>query len=354
MALALPVQGGTAAPLASPLLRPRAPGRRAAVRTPRLSVIIVNYCLWEETAELVRQLLAAPCTRRGDVEVVVVDNHSPPHPLLRRLRRRPEISVRRWRRNLGFAQAVNEGCRLSRAPWFLVLNPDITVSNPFLEGVLALTERLSLGEPRTGIVGFQLRNSDGSRQLSTGPFPTLPETLARLLLPRKRRKYNDVRTRRRRRVPWVTGCCMLLRRSCVEHLGGLDRNFFLYYEDVDLCRRARVHGWAVCYEPTLKVVHHHPLHLRPVPAYLRVLTRHALLTYAGKHWPTWQVRLLAGLVKVEAWVRRSWASRKGDATAVRLFGQLRAIATALGRGRTLAARQHLREVVRSEERRRAS
>ena len=84
-------------PPARRFLRLKAP----ATSTPRLSVVIVNYCLWEETAELVRQLRSAACTRRGDVEVVVVDNHSPTHQVAKRLRRCPEVSLRRWERNRG-------------------------------------------------------------------------------------------------------------------------------------------------------------------------------------------------------------------------------------------------------------
>ena len=49
---------------------------------------------------------------------------------------------------------------------------------------------------------------------------------------------------------WVTGCCLLVRRDCLEQLGGFDPDFFLYYEDVDLCRRAREQGWTVAFEPT--------------------------------------------------------------------------------------------------------
>ena len=58
---------------------------------------------------------------------------------------------------------------------------------------------------------------------------------------------------------------MLVRRDCFEQLGGLDETFFLYYEDVDFCRRAREAGWSVWYDPALRVTHHFPLHTRAVP-----------------------------------------------------------------------------------------
>jgi GT2 family glycosyltransferase len=327
---------------------------RKAVQTPRLSVVIVNYQQWEDTTGLVRQLASSPSVRAGAVEIIVVDNHSQPHPLMARLRRMPGVSLRRWGCNRGFARAVNEGCRLSRGQWFLLLNPDMTVSERFLDEALALADKLGTDEPRAGILGFQLRHSDGSRQYSAGPEPTLGRTLAGLALPRCRRKYHRLSMARKRRVPWVTGCCLLLRRDCLKDVGGLDEDFFLYYEDVDLCRRARARGWSVWFEPALRVVHHRPLHTRGVPAHLRVITRHALLTYAVKHWAHWQSRLLAGCVRLEAWVRECWAAWHGERETANLFGRLRAIAADLARGRRRAARRQLNQIVREREKRLAS
>lgn len=324
---------------------------RNCPQTPQLSVVIVNYRQWQDTAGLVCQLLAAPCVRQGAAEVVIVDNHSPSHPLSARLRRWPGVSLRRWRRNRGFARAVNEGCRLSQGQWFLLLNPDVSVPDRFLNNVLELTERLSAEEPRAGIVGLQLHNSDGTPQLSSGPFPTLAGTLARLFLPRAWRKYHRVAAAQRQRVPWVTGCCLLLRRDCLRELGGLDADYFLYYEDVDLCRRARAHGWSVWFEPSLSVIHHHPLHQRDVPPHLRLFTRHALLTYGSKHWPKWQVQVLSGIVRAEAWLRQRWAGWQGQPEAAALFGELRTIAEELSSGRLAAARRRLNRVVRQEEER---
>jgi hypothetical protein len=91
-----------------------------------------------------------------------------------------------------------------------------------------------------------------------------------------------------------------VRRNCWRDLGGLDEHFFLYYEDVDLCRRARQRGWTVWYDPAVTITHHRPLHLRQVPPHVQLITRHALLSYAGKHWPRWQADALASIVQLEA------------------------------------------------------
>jgi N-acetylglucosaminyl-diphospho-decaprenol L-rhamnosyltransferase len=322
---------------------------RPRLQTPRLSVVVVNYFQWENTAALIRQLSGAPCTHRGAAEVVVVDNHSPAHRLAGRLRRWPGVSLRRWGRNRGFARAVNEGCRLSRGEWCLLLNPDMTLPDGFLPGVLALAQELTATEPRAGIVGFQLRNTDGTRQLSAGFFPSLLGTLAGLFQPRSQRKYVPLDVPQRCRVPWVTGCCLLVRRACLEDLGGFDEDYFLYYEDVDLCRRARARDWSVWYEPRLRAVHHHPLHSRPVPPLLRLITRHSLLTYSSRHWQTWQARLLAGIVQLEARARQLRAWCRGDAEAVNLFAEMRALARDMARGRHKLAWRRLKQAVRRHE-----
>ncbi len=321
---------------------------RARQQTPRLSIVIVNYFQWENTAALVRQLRRTPQMRRGEVEVVVVDNHSPPHRLAQVLRRCPGVSLRRWGRNRGFARAVNEGVRLSRGRWCLLLNPDLSVTPEFIAGVLAVADELTAAEPRAGIIGFHLKNGDGSRQLSSGSFPSLPGTLAGLALPRARRKYREITAHTRCRVPWVTGCCLLVRRDCLRDVGGFDEEFFLYYEDVDLCRRARARGWSIWYDPSLYAVHHSPVHQRTMPPALRLITRHSLLAYSARHWPGWQFRLLTGIVRVEAWLRRSWARLRRDATNARLFNEMGALAADLARDDRESARRRLEHVAREQ------
>jgi GT2 family glycosyltransferase len=303
--------------------------------------VLVNYRSWADTARLVGRLRTSSSLRAGAAEVMIVDNHSPAHPLVGRLRRTEGVSLRRWGRNRGFARAVNEGVRLSQGRWLLLLNPDMSVPAGFLDNVLALAGRLDREQPRTGIVGLGLRNSDASRQPSTGPLPTLLGTLVRLLVPRPWRKYHLLPPPAGTVVPWATGCCLLLRREVLDDVGGLDPDFFLYYEDVDLCRRARAHGWEVRYEPSLQAVHHNPLHSRPVQPHVRLLTRHGLLTYAHKHWPRWQLRLLARIVQAEAWLKRRIALRRRDPFATETFEQLGQLATEMRTGQFNAARRRV-------------
>lgn len=320
---------------------------------PTLSVVIVNFCQWNNTARLVQQLRSATGESHGalaSAEIVIVDNHSPPHVLMERLRRSEGVSLRRFSRNRGFARAVNEGCRLARADWLLVLNPDMTVPPGFLDRTLQVIQRDEAKPGRDGVIGFRLRHADGSPQASCGQFPTFTNTLMRLFWPRRLRKCQHVQSESAVSVPWVTGCCLLLRRDCLEEIGGFDEEFFLYYEDVDLCRRTRAAGWSVRYEPGVELIHHSPLHTRQVPPGLRLITRHALLEYARKHWPGWQSWLLRRIVGLEARWRERLARWGGHREAARFFGELRGLVADLRHGRDDEVRQRLRRAARRLER----
>jgi hypothetical protein len=106
---------------------------------------------------------------------------------------------------------------------------------------------------------------------------------------------------------------------------------------VDFCQRAWQNRWSVWYEPQLNVTHHHPLHSRQVPPHIRLMTRQALLSYAHKHWPAWQLRTITGLIWTEAKVRQWWARRCGQRQAVPVFAQLEEVARAFWQGEAAQA-----------------
>lgn len=306
----------------------------AGVETPRLSVVIVNFCQWKNTALLTKLLRQSEAIRRGSAEIVIVDNHSPQASASRGLGELSGVSVHENQSNEGFARAVNRGSRSSRGDWILLLNPDCTVPVGFLDDVLESAECWPARDNRAGVVGFGLRNPDGTPQAGVGRFPTLTRTLLGLCSPRSRRKCELISGTTRREVPWVTGGCLMVRRDCYEELGGLDERFFLYYEDVDFCRRARQRGWSVWYDPALQVTHHWPLHVRRVPPALRLVTRHALLTYSRKHWAGIPSNALHGIVWLEANLRERLARRRGDLDAAECFRELRSLVADLYRERS--------------------
>lgn len=317
-------------PLAAQTAQPSDP---LAPRGPVISVVIVNYNSWPDVSRLVTALADLPEVRAGDGEVVVVDNASD-DPVPAELGR-PRAGVRLVLRgeNGGFAAGVNAGWREARGRWLLLVNPDVVAGPDLLGRVLARLgpiEARGAGAP--GIVGFGLRNPDGSRQGSVGAEPSLARAVVEPFLPRSRRKYKSGWRTRPGPVPWVTGACMLVDATVLAELGGMDEDFFLYYEEVALCRAARDRGRTVEYDPTVEVVHARPLQSRPVTPMLRVITRHSKLLYFEKHRARWEAAALRRLVRAEAAVRGSWASARGRAREAGAWRTVGRIARELGPG----------------------
>ena len=118
-------------------------------------------------------------------------------------------------------------------------------------------------------------------------------------------------------------------------------------------RMAIPDGWSVWFDPSVAIVHHRPLHSRPVPPHLRLITRHALLTYARKHWPAWQLGVLGRIIHLESGLRRLVAWWRGDEDAGGTFAEMGRLAGDFVRDEKEQARARLGRVVRLEEQQRA-
>ena len=155
----------------TPQCAPARTAPRLRQAAPHVSVVVINFCQWRNTDRVTQQLLNADAISSGTADVIVVDNDSPPDPVLARLRGTEGVSLKQFDRNTGFARAANEGCRLAGGEWVLLLNPDTAVPEGFLDQLEALCRSLDQEEPRAGVVGLSLRHADGSDQPSCGPPP---------------------------------------------------------------------------------------------------------------------------------------------------------------------------------------
>ncbi len=310
---------------------------------PRLTVIIVNYNGWPDVSLLVSALAAEPEFTSGELQVVVVDNASPAPPP-ERLGLYPPSRLRVLVRpdNGGFAVGVNAGWQLARSDWLLVLNPDVEVEGGLISQVIERIEQFD-GQPSRppGIVGFALRNLDGSAQGSVGVFPSLWRTIGEQFIPRSRRKYQPAWRIRSGPVDWVTGACMLVNSRMMAELGGMDEDFFLYHEEVAFSRSAQERGWCVQYDPGLQVIHRHPLQNRAVSPKMRVIIRHSKLLYFRKHLPAWQFLGLSWIVSVESTACGLLARLLGRTEECRAWATIGEMARRLRRGAMIRGREAL-------------
>jgi GT2 family glycosyltransferase len=304
-----------------------------------LTVIIVNYETWPDVLRLTATLAAEPELVSGAAQVIVVDNASTGSILDSFELLRPGVRVLFRPENGGFAAGVNHGWRASRNSWLLVLNPDVEIRRGFLRQVFArLASHETDPDGPPGIVGFGLRNPDGSSQGSVGAFPNLARTIWEQFIPRSRRKYQAGWRIHSGRVDWVTGACMLINPAMIAALGGMDEDFFLYYEEVAFSRAAQNFGWRVQYDASVNVVHRHPLQNRPISPKMRVITRHSKLLYFLKHLPRWQFRVLSRIVLWESAVRGLWSRLCGRRLEAGSWQTVGEVARRLRRGDELKGR----------------
>jgi N-acetylglucosaminyl-diphospho-decaprenol L-rhamnosyltransferase len=293
-------------------------------RRPRLTVIIVNYNQWPDVLQLVSALAAEPEFESGELQVVVVDNASP-DPMPEQLRGYARGGLRLLGRsdNGGFSVGVNAGWRLARSDWLLVLNPDVEIARGLIGQVILRIDTLDEQPGRPpGIVGFSLQNPDGSKQGSVGVFPSLWRTITEQFIPRSGRKYQAVWRVHSGPVDWVTGACMLVNSRMMAELGGMDEDFFLYHEEVAFSRSAQNRGWRVEYDPSVRVIHRHPLQNRSISPKMRVIIRHSKLLYFQKHLPGWQFLGLSWIVSWESAARVLMARVQGRTEECRAWNAI--------------------------------
>jgi GT2 family glycosyltransferase len=311
-------------------------------RRPRLTVIIVNHDSWTDVVRLSASLTEQPEFTSGECQIVVVDNASQgPTPALFS-EFRPGLRLVARCDNGGFAAGVNAGWHLAQSPWLLILNPDVEVARGFLGQIFERLERYDtdpIGPP--GIVGFGLCNPDRSPQGSVGVFPNLARTIWEQFIPRARRKYQAGWRIRSGQVDWVTGACMLVNSEMIAAIGGMDEDFFLYYEEVAFSRAAQQRGWRVEYDASVTVVHRHPLQNRSISPKMRIITRHSKLLYFLKHLSRWQFLGLVAIVRLEAGVRGAWSRLLNRQDESRAWGTVGEVARQLRSGAGPRGRQIL-------------
>jgi GT2 family glycosyltransferase len=225
-----------------------------------LDIVIVNY----ESSEFLDQCLRSVYDSSDGIPInVFVQDNASKNGIDNVNIKFPQIELTKNDYNMGFARAINRALAKTSAPYILLLNPDTIIQDGFFEDIL----RYIKDNENAGIIGPKILNLDGSVQGSARNFPTPLTALfgrASLLtrfFPNNRITRANILTARSdgitpMEVDWVSGACILLRRSALEEVGYLDERFFIYWEDADLCRRMWQKGWKVVYFPQAAVYHY--------------------------------------------------------------------------------------------------
>ncbi|MEA3249399.1 MAG: glycosyltransferase family 2 protein [Patescibacteria group bacterium] len=224
-----------------------------------LSIVILNW----KVKELLRQCLLSVYryTNGLDFEVIAVDNDSRDGSVEMVMKEFPQAQVIANNRNLGFAAGNNPGIEAARGEFVLLLNPDTELMDNAFEAMV----RVMRANPDVAVLGPTLLNTDRSLQPSVRGFPTpLSQVLVMLKLhnffPRLKPVMEYFSSGFDYLAPssvdQVMGAAFMVRRSVFEKLGLLDERFFIWFEEVDFCRRAVDAGYGVMYTPKARIVHH--------------------------------------------------------------------------------------------------
>ncbi len=231
----------------------------------RVAVVIVTYRSAALTLDCLRSLQSERLHPAYQLSVVVVDNASGDYAAIAEVIAREGwgdwVALIEAPRNGGFAYGNNVGFAHAGQLWnphyLHMLNPDTRVKPGAVGALLAFLER----NPSVGIAGSSFENGDGSDWPMAFRFPSalseLESGLGLGLVSRLLRRWVVARVMapRPQQIDWCAGASMMLRRSMLERIGGLDERFFLYYEETEFCWRALQAGFQTWYVPASRVIH---------------------------------------------------------------------------------------------------
>ncbi len=223
-----------------------------------VSVVIVSY----NTQEILRNCLEALFEHSKGVamEVFVVDNDSHDGSAAMVKNDFPSVMLITNHENLGFAAANNQAFALARGRYIILLNPDAYIRPLSLEHSIAFMDRT----PMCGLCGGKIISPQGRLEPSARRFPS---ALSKLLTMSGLRgtfahspivnyhEFGGFAHDKPMEVDWVPGTFTIVRKKMLDEIGYFDERFYIYYEETDLCMRAKKAGWTIYFIPDAEVMH---------------------------------------------------------------------------------------------------
>ncbi len=263
----------------------------------KISIVIVN---WRVRKLLEACLLSIYGQADVDqVEVIVVDNDSQDGTTEMLMVQFPMVRVITLAENKGFAYANNLGIKIATGDIIMLLNPDTVLNDNFFTKCFQYMD----SNPNAAIVGPLILNNDSSIQASVRRFPDWRSQLLILLkmkniIPQQKWLANylipnfDYGTIAE--VDQIMGAAMIIPRSTFDKIGLLDQKYFIWFEEVDFCQRAKKHGLSIKFVPNFSLKHYGGASFEQAPTVAKQLMfNRSMMRYFIKHKPFWQVVILS-------------------------------------------------------------
>jgi GT2 family glycosyltransferase len=218
-----------------------------------LSIIIVCFNGWER----LNKCLEALNSFKGEkfrAEVIVVDNKSDDDTINKIEIRFPKFRFIYNKINGGFANGCNLGAGNASGEFLLFLNPDTVASESEIEKLLNIAKQ----NPEFAILSCRQVNEKGKESVAYGPFPSMFN-----LTGFQRAIFGNRMSELRRQTPevsfpdWISGSVVLIRQTTFRQISGFDEDFWMYFEDVDLCRRIRKIDSEIAFCRNITIEHNH-------------------------------------------------------------------------------------------------
>ena len=225
-----------------------------------LSIITVCYKGWERLNKCLESLDSFS-GKNIKIEVIVVDNNSSDETINEIEERFSKFRFIINEINGGFANGCNLGAKIASGEFLLFLNPDTVTSESEIEKLLNIAKQ----NPEFTIVSCRQENEKGKESVSYGQFPSLVNLTGfqRAILGKRSLAGGSHTPDTGRQTPhisypdWVSGSVILIRCETFKKLGGFEEDFWMYFEDVDLCRRVRNINGEIAFCRNIIVEHNH-------------------------------------------------------------------------------------------------
>ncbi|MFA6988432.1 MAG: glycosyltransferase family 2 protein [Candidatus Gastranaerophilaceae bacterium] len=260
-----------------------------------LTIITVPW----NVKDLVRDNLKAiyQNTKNISFEVFAVDNQSADGTAEMIVKEFPQVNLIANNYNAGFAKANNQAIAMSKGRYVLLLNPDMRVKEGTLEGMVKWMD----AHLEAGVAGCRLMKENGDIVPHVRRYPSVWDQLAIVLkLPHlfpsilNSYLYKDFDYKQEAEVDSIRGSFFMIRRELLDKIGGLDELYFIWFEEVDYCRRARLAGFKVMYTPVVDCIDYVGKSFAQLPrGKAQGYFQDSMLKYFKKWEPIWQYSLLS-------------------------------------------------------------
>jgi GT2 family glycosyltransferase len=277
----------------------------------KLSIVIVNYNVayfLEHCLYSVRNAL-----KGIEAEIFVVDNNSVDNSIAMLKEKFPEVMLIANKDNVGFSRANNQAIRISKGEYVLILNPDTVVEEDTFAKCISFMD----SHKDCGALGVKMIDGSGKfLKESKRGFPSPWTSFCKMsgltsLFPHSKKYANyymgHLSEDEVNEVDILAGAYMMMRKECLDKVGLLDEDYFMYGEDIDLSYRITKGGYKNYYFPKARIIHYKGESTKKASMNYVYTFYNAMVIFAQKHLTKKQTKLFSTLIKLAIWLRAGFA-----------------------------------------------